>query len=397
VLVLVDQLRKDAADRWAGRLGALAARGIAFEDMQSVAPWTYPAVVSLLSGLYPQQHGADAERFERVLTTFSREVPLLPALLRRHGWRTAAFVTNPFLHTWNPLHEAFDHYDVHFIRTEGNRVGMPKAVWTGEMFADSVNRSIRAHFDATPLAAPEFTYVHYIDVHGPWDAAPFAPDYEAAVRFVDARVAEIYEYFLGRYAGNLIFAVTSDHGRAFGDDERVGPARPERKSKRSLHAFNLHVPFWILPSDLVREARVVDAPSSLVDVVPTLAAWLDLPLPWASPGVSLLPALRGEPSGAAERAVYARISGFRWLSDCIVYGRRKYLRVFDPESGELVESAVFDLARDPRELAPLAGDFGAAAPLLESAAGDHGLAFAARVEELDAETRARLEALGYLQ
>jgi arylsulfatase A-like enzyme len=395
VLVLVDQLRKDAADQHATRTNELARGGVVLTNVQSPAPWTYPAVVSLLSGLEPQQHGADAHAFELVLKTFSPEVPLLPALLRPHGYRTAAFITNPFLHTWNPFHAGFDHFDVHFIGSEGNRVGFGQAVWTRDMFADRVNEAVRAHFDATPRAGPEFVYVHYIDVHGPWDGAPFAPDYAAAVRWTDAKVAELYEYFLARYAGDVIFLVTSDHGCALGDEEKLGASPPVRRSKRSLHAFNLHVPFWILPSARVREPRVIDAPASLVDVVPTLFDWLALPLPYASPGVSWLPWLRGEP--AAERDVYARVAGFGWRSDALVHAGRKYVRVFDPRSGALRERAVFDLARDPQELAPRAGGFGPVEARLERAAGDHGLAFPARVEALDAETRARLEALGYLR
>src|SRR5262245_57765682 len=39
VLVLVDQLRKDAADRWMPEVRALADKGVVFENMRSAAPW----------------------------------------------------------------------------------------------------------------------------------------------------------------------------------------------------------------------------------------------------------------------------------------------------------------------------------------------------------------------
>ena len=57
VVVLIDQLRKDSSDRHLTRVNALAERGVVFDEMRAVAPWTYPSVISLLSGLYPQQHG----------------------------------------------------------------------------------------------------------------------------------------------------------------------------------------------------------------------------------------------------------------------------------------------------------------------------------------------------
>ena len=77
VCVLIDQLRKDAVDRWAPRLSALSRRGVRFEQMRSAAPWTYPSVLSLMSGLYPQQHGASGSLRDKTLTTFSPDVPLV--------------------------------------------------------------------------------------------------------------------------------------------------------------------------------------------------------------------------------------------------------------------------------------------------------------------------------
>ena len=46
VLVLVDQLRKDAADLWMPEVGSLARDGVLFDEMRSVSPWTYPSVIS---------------------------------------------------------------------------------------------------------------------------------------------------------------------------------------------------------------------------------------------------------------------------------------------------------------------------------------------------------------
>ena len=88
VLILVDQLRKDAADRWLSETRALAEQGVRFEQMRSVAPWTYPSVISLFSGLYPQQHGADANAEGTRLTTIDESVPLLPRSLRAAGYHT---------------------------------------------------------------------------------------------------------------------------------------------------------------------------------------------------------------------------------------------------------------------------------------------------------------------
>ena len=353
VLVLVDQLRKDAADRWLDRVNDLAAEGIVFDNARSVAPWTYPSVISLMSGLYPQQHGADGSLDSNVLSTFSEEVPLLQQALQRASWRTAAFVTNPFLQDWNPFHRGFDHFDASFVNSQGNRRGLAELVWRPEtMFADTVNRAVKDHYRDLPLQASEFTYVHYIDVHGPWEGAPFSGKYKNAVRWVDERIVELYRFFDRRYRGRMLFLVTSDHGRALGDDERLGHGPPWRKNKASLHDFNLLVPLLILPGEPIARPRRISAAVSNVDVAPTLLDWLGLEPELPLPGRSLLPAIRGT-GDLADRPLYSRMSAFGTLNDAMVLGERKYMRFFDPATGNELQRRVFDLAADPDETASL--------------------------------------------
>jgi len=57
--------------------------------MRHAAPWTYPSVVTMFSGLYPQQHGAEGHvRQWDLLYTFSRDVPLLHKVLKAAGYET---------------------------------------------------------------------------------------------------------------------------------------------------------------------------------------------------------------------------------------------------------------------------------------------------------------------
>jgi arylsulfatase A-like enzyme len=403
VLVLVDQLRKDAADSSLTATHALAERGVRFENVRAVAPWTYPSVISMFSGLYPQQHGADGHLQDGTrLTTFSEDVPLLPRLLREAGYHTSGFVTNPFLHEWNPFHRAFDHYDASFIRNPGNRRGLGDLVWTERMFADSVNAAVRAYFDAREFGGPEFTYVHYIDVHGRregedrWKDAPFPGDYASAIRYVDAKIVELYEYFLARYGGNLVFVVTSDHGQDLGDDLAIGTDAPRRKRKASMHDFNLRIPLYVLPSARVEEPRAIEEPVVNLDLFPTLCEWLDVTPPVAVAGESLLPLIRGEAFAARERPLYARMSAFGRLDDCLVHRGTKFIRTMDPLSGQVVARSRFDLGADPRETRSLSGDFGSEEELLREAAGDHGLSYRAVFEAPDPAVLDALRDLGYL-
>ncbi len=286
VVILIDQLRWDSSRRYMQRVNALAKRGIVFEGMRAAAPWTYPSVISLMSGLYPQQHGADGHATDNILSQFDPEVPLLQKRLRASGYATAAFVTNPFLLEWNVFHEGFDHFDGQFVHSQGPFRGHER-VWIPErMFAASVNEEIRAWFDAHGYERPEVTYVHYIDVHGPWNRAPFPDTYQDAIRYVDRHVAALYRYFMKRYNGDVIFVVTSDHGRAMGNDVLEGAGPEWRKQKHSVHDYNLRVPFLILPSAWVTQARRIPGPCSNVDVAPPCwTGWTCPPWPTARASV----------------------------------------------------------------------------------------------------------------
>jgi arylsulfatase A-like enzyme len=401
VLILVDQLRHDAAERWMPETRALAERGVRFEQMRSAAPWTYPSVISLFSGLYPHQHGADTDGGSR-LTTISSAVPLLPRTLRQAGYYTAAFITNPFLHEWNePVRESFEHFDPSFIGNQGPTRGHPGAVWTKRMYSDSVNSAIRAHFDAHPRSAPEFVYVHYIDVHGRkegperWLDAPFEPSYEAATRYVDGKIVELYEYFMERYSGRLLFAVTSDHGQDLDDDVLVGDGPIWRVRKDSLYEFNLRIPLFFLPSAIVQAPRAISQPCSNVDVAPTLLEWLGLPAQGAGPGTSLLGAIEGAPYDGASRMLYARNSANAKRDECIVHAGLKFMRHRRPHDGPVRRRRLYDLERDPREMHDLEQDSTAMEALLDEAADPRGVVFEARLEELDTATLQRLAELGY--
>ncbi|MDG2148895.1 MAG: sulfatase-like hydrolase/transferase, partial [Planctomycetota bacterium] len=397
VVVLVDQLRMDSMERWAPNMTALGKRGVSATHMRSVAPWTYPSVLSLFSGLYPQQHGADGEHDSNQLRIFDPDVVLFHEILQDNGYETAAFVTNPFLHNWNSFHEGFDTFDIHFIGNSHGVRGKPKKVWGPDMFADTVNMSIKDHFLERPVEDPEFTYVHYIDVHGPWGNAPFPGTYEDSIAWIDEKILELYEFMSDRYDGDVLFFVTSDHGQALDDDEDIGVGPDWRANKHSVFDFNLRIPFLLLPSNLVTEPRVLTAPCSNVDVLPTLLDWLDLDAPVPLPGVSLLPSIQDGATLSQDRLLYSRTSAFGSSSDCIVRGDRKSMRFFDPRSNVKLDQSSYDLLADPRETETLGEDhWGFASEFIE-AAGPHGVAFRPVLENLDPKVQEALQELGYLK
>ena len=393
VVVIIDQLRKDAADAHMPKLNALADRGVRFEQMRSVAPWTYPSVLSMMTGLLPQQHGADGHRTSNLLARFSDQVPTLQKRLKAAGYTTRAWVTNPFLHTWNPFHEGFDHYDISFIGSQGNVRGDASKVWKPEtMFADSVNAAATKVFAAEAPTGPELSYFHYIDVHGPWKGAPFEKGYESACRYTDERVAEVHAMCRERYDDHMLFVVISDHGKSLGDDETLGAGRPWRFNKSSPHEFNVRIPFWILPARGIPSV-VVDAPVTNVDLTPTILDWLGMP----DRGL-MGRTLRGAAHGAAlsEAPGFCRMAAFGWRNEAVLHEGRKTIRYFDPDTGEYLETRAFDVVADPNEETPLA-DPERDVALLDRMAGDHGQAYEPVFDAVDDGLKSQLQALGYLE
>ena len=110
VLIVNDTMRRDRGGAYDGQartphFDALAAERLLFWGATAPAPWTKPSIASLFTGLYPSQHGvatqpdpsgaASAALEETDL--LSGDLDTLAERFRSAGYRTAAFVSNPWL------------------------------------------------------------------------------------------------------------------------------------------------------------------------------------------------------------------------------------------------------------------------------------------------------------
>ena len=82
-------------------LDALGKRGVRFTHAYSVASWTRPGTVAMLSGDRSTELGLDSIHWQlpdyEVTRFYASDPPLLPLLLRRQGVVTRAFVNNYFM------------------------------------------------------------------------------------------------------------------------------------------------------------------------------------------------------------------------------------------------------------------------------------------------------------
>ncbi len=94
LLISIDTLRADHLScygywrRTSPALDALAADGTRYANAYTNAGWTPPAHASMLTGLFPSQHGViDTRRLPDA-------IPTLAAMLASHGYRTVGIVNN---------------------------------------------------------------------------------------------------------------------------------------------------------------------------------------------------------------------------------------------------------------------------------------------------------------
>lgn len=214
-------------------------------------------------------------------------------------------------------------------------------------------------------------------------------EYRAEVEYVDEQIGRLLAELKqnGLWEDSVII-FTADHGEGMGDHDHVGHIH-------QLYDSLLHVPLIVVAPGRVPPGTVVDEPVSLLDLLPTLADLMAWSLPESElPGRSLVPLLIGEPAGPAPPllAVTARPQARRDLV-AVVDGGFKLIR--HQETG-LVE--LYDLGADPGELEDLAEvrpEVVERLAILLDVMTDRGVEAGAWAD-LDDESRAQLEALGYV-
>lgn len=346
-------------------LEGLAARGQYFSQAYATTPTTLPSHTSMMSGVYPMEHGI-RENGRRV----GEQLDLLAVRLQDRGYRTAAFVSGFPLARQFGLARGFDKYD-------------------DTLAANANERSATATTDAALdyLASPnsaDFLWVHYFDAHAPYEPpqpfrSQYADDlYAGELAYVDSEVGRLLAAFEARFAArpqNII--VIGDHGEGLGD-------HGEALHGNLLYQGTMRVPLIVAGAGV--EPGTVDSAVSVRQVFDTVLTWAGIPRERSFLGANSEPVL-----GEA-------------LKPYMQYGwQPQFMAVLDGikmiQSGDI---EVFDVQADPDESNNLAGNVDVA-PELQGAIS----AYAARAleadegndeaqETLSEQTLERLASLGYV-
>src|SRR5476651_676586 len=403
LLITIDTLRADALGCDGGpartpNIDALAASGVRFTFAHAQAVVTLPSHASILTGLYPFQHGYRQNSGYRL----TPGVQTLAARLKEAGLRTGAFVAAFPLDARFGLTPGFDIYDGRF-----DNVGSGAEFLLPERPATTVVARATEWIRGSPQ--PWFAWVHVYEPHAPYrPPPPFDREYASnpyygEVAEVDRALAPLLDLVRGGSpsARPTLVVLTGDHGEALGDHGetthglfayestlRVPLIIAEVGTPSSQGSFFAGLAAFAFPRPA---GEVSDQPARHVDIMPTILDALALPVPAGLPGHSLR--TRADRDGGAGRASYFEAMesmidfGFAPL-DGVLVGREKYIRLPLPE--------LYDLGADRGETTNLVDRAAERARVLTARLSDFHASAPGAPQAEAPEVTARLRSLGYV-
>jgi len=354
VLIVVESLRADHIPFYGyGRdttpfLSGLAPEGVIFRRAVSTSSWAAPATASLVTSLYPIQHGVHMGVLaSQTLTQLDPRVTLnrLP-----DGVRTLAEELKAAGYsTWG----VSDCADV------GPEIGFDRGFDRFEHLADAgaaaVNAAVQRWAGDLTAAKPSFLYVHYADPRRPYvTRAPwYVPKareredaisaYDSEISYVDQHIGELFE--LLAWDKDTWLIVTSSHGEELRD-------HGEWYNGRTLYSEMLNVPLLVFSSKGRLKPRRIEERVSILDVKPTLMEIAGLAADPVEQGVSLMAVVKGDTVPSTDRVFFADLRTAPWYGSgvmkAVMRTNAKYVLTL-PDREEL-----FNEDYDPRERSSLA-------------------------------------------
>ncbi len=382
VLIGVDTLRRDHVGCYGYRrpttpnIDRLASEGVLFENAVSQSPWTLPSFATVLTSLYPTQHGAGLVRSGTAHfgTSMRTSFPPLAMILLKAGYTTGAIINGPALSPEYGVDRGFESYNG--VRN-----------WQARP-ADCVTQDALMWVDEHEHR-PFFLFVHYFDCHVPYEppapydkmfdpgykgrvASGFDRDtyaqacralsrsddpqadadwnhlkalYDGEIAFTDQAVGRLLEGLGERgLRENTLIVFLSDHGEEFFDHGGF-------EHGHTLFDELIKVPLvFSLPGTVPANVRV-GAQVRLLDVLPTILDLIDVKPETHFEGVSLKRTMsKGEAAGESETDLLSPRFAY---SEAVLYGTEKksiaaypWKLIYDTKTGDRM---LYNLAYDPGE------------------------------------------------
>jgi len=294
ILIVVDTLRADHVDCYGNKrtttphIDALAREGILFKNAISTAPWTLPSVASILTSQYPSVLGIREEYVK-----LDQRFTLLPEVLKNHDYSTYGVTSAPLVTSNIGFGRGYDDYNEEHLSGH-------ESVSSPGVTEQSVS------FVKKPHTKPFFLFSYYFDphynyiLHKKYNYYPsykgklrsnhsisalwryrdqFSKDdikylvslYDSEIAFTDEHIGKLINELKkqGMY-DNSVIIITADHGEEFMERGWIGHSI-------TLHQELIRVPLIMKFPGL--EARKINTPVSLIDIMPTICSYLGIQIP----------------------------------------------------------------------------------------------------------------------
>jgi len=323
LLVTIDSLRPDhlgcygygkPTSPWIDRISR---EGALFRNAVSSGGWTSPAMVSILTGLYPSVHGVEGrpDGFpclrQAPLTSWSDagyRIPGYETINDETNYSNLGFQPDPGygytpeqLFSWIKTHRSQPFFCWYHINKTPHLPYRPDDAHL-KLFQPP----------GGPLLTPEQQErleVVRSKVIIPKGTLPLTDDdlpgilalFDGEVRMADDTVGRIYEFL--REEGLLdstVLILTADQGEELLDHGFIGHASTSWAG--TLYEEIIHVPLIIRYPAAISPGMVIQTVVETLDILPTLQALLGIPSPFPFQGRSFLRLLQGDVSGWTETA-----------------------------------------------------------------------------------------------
>ena len=326
ILIINDTMRRDRVGIYGGAartpaFNAFGEENLLFDTAYTQSPWTKPSMVTLFTSLYPSHHGVLSHPILRQrdgsskdgslnlrMDVLSQQFHTLAEILRDNGFRTAAFMGNPWLKKEFGFSQGFELYDDSLASWD-----VPGTV---------VSQSGLKWLEKVAPGERFFLYLHYMDSHRPYgrlkrsDLADRREQLRADKRVLSQharseiaknvwmdegvsaaamgispsitlvemaydRGIEEFDHALGLFLDGFkshemyeqtVIIVTSDHGEALF-------TRGWGNHGGGLYEDEVAIPLAARLPGISSDSSPIKSPVGLVDLLPTLCTYLNVELP----------------------------------------------------------------------------------------------------------------------
>ncbi len=325
LILTVDTFRPDFIGAYNGGSGtpaldSIIQQSVLFEKCYATSAWTSPGLISVLTGFYPSVHeviSRDAAippqlpTIFKMLTPSGYYCPDLSYLSAISNFFNLGLMSYPDRETW--LDQGNDIL-FHFIKKSKN-LSQPFCAWYHHR---DLHMPYQYEKGITPfdLSALDFSdtlfarrynllttmpVLHYGTIgFEVGDNSWVRGLYEGQIRKMDR------DFFAPLFSDlkenklwdSLLLVITADHGEELLEHGFVGHGSTSLRSQ--LHREILHIPLIIhFPGHQFAGQRI-NLPAQQVDIVPTILAYLGLPIPSILQGINLMPLIENQATPSRE-------------------------------------------------------------------------------------------------